>query len=50
MHNLSLISEVLDAVERDEPRAEVLGVTYELGDTPGTLIPVVEVNIIDDES
>lgn len=45
-----LISEVLDAVERDEPRAEVLGVTYELGDTPGTLIPVVEVNIIDDES
>ena len=37
-------------MERDEPRVEVLGVTYEMGDTPGALIPVVEVNIIDDES
>lgn len=42
-----LISEVLDAVERDEPRAEVLNVTFEFGETPGALIPIVEVNIID---
>lgn len=42
-----LISEVLDAVERDEPRAEVLNVTFELGKNNGALIPVVEVNIID---
>lgn len=42
-----LISEVLDAVERDEPRAEVLNVTFDLGETPGALIPIVEVNIID---
>lgn len=45
-----LISEVLDAVEQYEPRAEVLNVSFELGDAPGKLIPVVEVNIIDDES
>lgn len=44
-----LISEVLDAVERDEPRVEVLNVTFEMGDTPGALIPVVEVDILDDE-
>lgn len=44
-----LISEVLDAVERDEPRVEVLNVTFEMGDTPGVLIPVVEVDILDDE-
>lgn len=44
-----LISEVLDAVERDEPRVEVLNVTFEMGGTPGALIPVVEVDILDDE-
>lgn len=44
-----LISEVLDAVERDEPRVEVLNVTFEMGDTPGVLIPIVEVDILDDE-
>lgn len=44
-----LISEVLDAVERDEPRVEVLGVTFEMGELPGAMIPVVEVNILDDE-
>lgn len=42
-----LISEVLDAVERDEPRAEVLSVTFEQGETPGNLIPIVEVNVDD---
>lgn len=42
-----LVSEVLDALERDEPRAEVVNVTFEQGETPGKLIPVVEVNIID---
>lgn len=45
-----LISEVLDAVEEYEPRVEVLNVTFELGDTPGALIPVVEVKIIDDDT
>lgn len=43
-----LVSEVLDAVEQYEPRARVENVTFELGDTPGALIPVVEVNINDD--
>lgn len=42
-----LISEVMDAVERYEPRAEIVSVTFENGDTPGKLIPKVEVNIID---
>lgn len=41
------ISEILDAVERDEPRAEVLSVTITQGETPGKLIPIVEVDIID---
>lgn len=45
-----LISEVLDAVEEYEPRAEVKNVTFELGDTPGVLIPVLEVNIIGADS
>ena len=44
-----LISEVLDAIEAYEPRVEVLEVTFALGDTPGALIPIVEVNILDDE-
>lgn len=43
-----LVSEVMDAVERYEPRAEVVSVTFEQGKTPGSLIPVVEVNIIDE--
>ena len=41
-----LISEVLDAVEEYEPRAEV---TFEAGETPGLLVPVLEVNIVDNE-
>jgi len=41
-----LISEVLEAIEEFEPRAEVENVTFELGDRPGTLIPIVEVKII----
>ena len=45
-----LVSEVLDAIEEAEPRVEVLNVTFELGDRPGLLIPIVEVNIIDDGS
>lgn len=44
-----LISEVFDAIEAFEPRAEVENVTFELGDRPGTLIPIVEVNITDGE-
>ena len=45
-----LISEVLEAISKYEPRAEVKNVSYELGDRPGMLIPVVEVNIIDGTS
>lgn len=45
-----LISEVLDAIEAYEPRAQVENVTFELGDRPGALIPVVEVNITDGTS
>lgn len=41
-----LVSEVLEAIEEFEPRAEVENVKFELGDRPGTLIPIVEVNII----
>ena len=37
-----LISEVLDAVE-------VTNVTFEAGETPGLLVPVLEVNIVDNE-
>lgn len=43
-----LIAEVLDAIEAYEPRVEVLDVTFALGDTPGALIPIVEVDILDD--
>ena len=42
-----LISEVLDAIEEYEPRAEVENVSFVMGSRPGALIPVVEVNIID---
>lgn len=45
-----LISEVLDAIEAYEPRVTVLDVTFSLGDTPGKLIPVVEVEVTDDEN
>ena len=44
-----LISEVLDAVEEYEPQAEVTNVTFEAGETPGLLVPVLEVNIVDNE-
>lgn len=41
-----MISEVREAVERWEPRATVLGVTFsEDPARPGTLIPTVEVEI-----
>jgi len=39
------VSEVMDAIEKSEPRAEVISVTFEQGDSPGKLIPVVEVKI-----
>ena len=44
-----LISEVLDSIEEYEPRAEVENVSFVLGERPGALIPIVEVNIIDGE-
>lgn len=44
-----LISEILDAIEAFEPRAEVTNVTFEIGETPGLMIPVLEVNIVDHE-
>lgn len=40
------ISEVLDAVEKYEPRAEILGVTFERDERLGKIIPRLEVNII----
>lgn len=44
-----LISEVLDAIEEYEPRAEVENVSFVVGDRPGAMIPIAEVNIIDGE-
>ena len=44
-----LISEVLDAIEEYEPRAEVENVSFVMGDRPGAMIPIAEVNIIDGE-
>jgi phage baseplate assembly protein W len=43
-----LVAEVMDAVEEYEPRVQIDNVTFELGDTPGALVPVVEVSILDD--
>ncbi|MBE6012077.1 MAG: hypothetical protein E7234_05920 [Lachnospiraceae bacterium] len=42
-----LVSEVLDAIEKYEPRAEVVSVTFEGEEMAGKLIPIVEVNIIE---
>ena len=44
-----LISEVLDAIEEYESRAEIENVSFVQGGRPGALIPVVEVNILDGE-
>lgn len=44
-----LISEVMDAIEEYEPRAEIENVYFVLGERPGTMIPVVEVNIVGNE-
>ncbi len=43
-----LISEVIEAVQEYEPRAQIDNVTFELGGRPGALIPVAEVNILDE--
>lgn len=44
-----LHADVKDAVETYEPRAEVVGVTFEEDpDAPGRLVPTVEVNIINE--
>lgn len=43
-----IVADVLDAVEEYEPRAEVLSVTYEIGDSPGKLIPVAKVEVKED--
>ena len=45
-----LVSEVLDAIEKYEPRAEIGNITFvqdQNGAQAGKLIPRVEVNIID---
>lgn len=42
-----IVSEVMDAIEKYEPRAEVLSVEFELGESAGKMIPKVEVNIIE---
>lgn len=39
------IAEIIDAVERNEPRAEVISVAIKHTDVPGVLIPIVEVEI-----
>lgn len=41
-----LVSEVLDEIEKQEPRAEVVSASFVQGETPGKIIPIVEVNII----
>lgn len=43
-----LVSAVLNAVEQKEPRVTVKSVTFQEGEKPGALIPVVEVSINDD--
>lgn len=44
-----MYSEVKEAVEEYEPRAEVVNVTFAADrNTPGRLIPIVEVNIINE--
>jgi phage baseplate assembly protein W len=40
-----IVSEVLDAVERYEPRAEVLNISFEESELAGQLKPVLEVKI-----
>ncbi len=40
-----LVSEIREAVETFEPRAEVVGVSFETPE-PGVLVPTVEVNVI----
>jgi phage baseplate assembly protein W len=42
-----LISEITEAIQKYEPRANVLGVTFTTDESaPGKLIPTVEVEII----
>ena len=44
-----LVTEVLEALEAREPRAQLVSATFEIDeDTPGKLIPIVEVKIIDE--
>lgn len=44
-----LVTEVLEALEAREPRAQLVSASFELDeDNPGKLIPVVEVKIIDE--
>ena len=46
---MMMIAEVRDAIERWEPRAQFVGVTFEeRAAQPGTLWPTVEVEIIGD--
>ena len=40
-----IIAEVMDAIEKYEPRATVESVTFKENETPGVLIPRVEVKI-----
>lgn len=42
-----IYAEVKEAIERFEPRAEVIGVNIEFdAEAPGKIVPIVEVNII----
>lgn len=40
-----LLSDVKESVEASEPRATVIGVTFDAAAAPGQLIPIVEVEI-----
>lgn len=44
-----LVTEVLEALEAREPRAQLVSASFDYDeDTPGKLIPVVEVKVIDE--
>lgn len=40
-----LVSEVLDAIEQYEPRAEIVNISFERDEGTGKIIPRLEVNI-----
>ena len=46
-----MFNEIKEAIEKYEPRAELVNIAYTVDETdPGKLIPTVEVNIRDEQS